>query len=195
MKKKSSKVTLSIKNMVCDRCIRVVREELSRLHYDICHVKLGEAVVYPSPSFDIEKVKTVLARNGFELIEDKKAKLVAGVKKVIIDLVHHSDKLQNITTTYSDYIEHEMNHEYHSLSKLFTSIEGTTIEKYFIAHKIEKVKELIVYGELTLNQISYQMGYSSVQHLSKQFKQVTGMTPSYFKKIKEHKRISIDKVK
>ncbi|MEW5799736.1 MAG: AraC family transcriptional regulator [Bacteroidota bacterium] len=191
----TKKVTLHIKNMVCDRCIKVVREELTKLGYDICHVKLGEAAIYEQPKPDIAKIKIILADNGFELIEDKKGKIVEQIKKEIIDLVHHSDKLEDLKENISDYIAKQLKQEYHSLSKLFSSVENTTIEKYLIAQKIERVKELLVYGELTLSEISYKLGYSSVQHLSNQFKQFTGFTPSHFKEIKQEKRRSIDRVR
>lgn len=194
MKSTDQTVTLRIKNMVCDRCIRVVREELTKLGYHICHVKLGEAELFEKPKVDIEKVKSVLAQNGFELIEDKKGKIVEEVKKVIIELVHHSDKLEELKENYSHYIAKQLKQDYHTLSKLFSSIENITIEKYLIAQKIERVKELLVYGELTLSEIANKLGYSSVQHLSNQFKQVTGFTPSHFKGIKETKRLSIDRV-
>ncbi|MEW6060773.1 MAG: AraC family transcriptional regulator [Bacteroidota bacterium] len=195
MKHGETTLTLYIKNMVCDRCIRVVREELTNLGYRICHVTLGEVKLYDNPPVEIEKVKTVLARNGFELIEDKKGKVVEAVKKAIIELVHHSNKLEELRENISDYLVKQVKHDYHTLSKLFSSVENTTIEKYFIAQKIERVKELLVYGELTLSEISYKLGYSSVQHLSNQFKQVTGFTPSHFKEIKQEKRKSIDKVR
>lgn len=188
-------VILHIKNMVCDRCVRVVRDELTKLGYDICHVKLGEAEIYEPPKVDFGIVKLILAENGFELIEDAKGKLVEQIKKEIIDLVHHSDRLEDLKENVSDYIAKQLKHDYHSLSKLFSSIENTTIEKYLIAQRIERVKELLVYGELTLSEISYKLGYSSVQHLSNQFRQVTGFTPSYYREIKEKKRISIDKVR
>ncbi|MBI2429506.1 MAG: helix-turn-helix transcriptional regulator, partial [Ignavibacteriales bacterium] len=132
---------------------------------------------------------------GFELIEDKKGKMVEEVKKAIIDLVHHSNSLEELKENYSDYLAKQLKQDYHSLSKLFSSVTSTTIEKYLIAQKIERVKELLVYGELTLSEISYKLGYSSVQHLSNQFKQITGFTPSYFREIGENRRLSIDKVR
>ncbi len=194
-KTNTKKVTLHIKNMVCNRCVRVVREELTKLGYNICHVKLGEAELYETPKIDVEKVKSVLAENGFELIEDKKGKMVEEIKKVIIDMVHNSNKLEELKENYSEYLAKQLKQDYHTLSKLFSSVTSTTIEQYLISQKIERVKELLVYGELTLSEISYKLGYSSVQHLSNQFKQVTGFTPSYFKGIRESKRISIDQVR
>lgn len=189
------KITLHIKNMVCDRCVKVVRDELTKLGYDICHVKLGEAELFDSPKVDVERIKFVLAENGFELIEDKKGKVVEDIKKVIIDLVHHSNKLEELKENYSNYLSKQLKQDYHTLSKLFSSITSMTIEKYLIAQKIERVKELLVYDELTISEIAYKLGYSSVQHLSNQFKQVTGFTPSHFKEIRENKRLSIDNVR
>jgi AraC family transcriptional regulator len=192
---KSKLQTLYIKNMVCDRCIRVVKEELQNLDLQIGTVKLGEAQIVDSKKINLSEIKTMLEENGFELIEDKRAKTVEKIKNVIIELVHHSNQLEQLKENYSSYIEKQVGQEYHSLSKLFSSIENTTIEKYFIAQKIEKVKELLVYGEFTLSQIANLLGYSSVQHISNQFKQVTGLTPSSFREIKKTKRKSIDKVK
>jgi len=195
MKHPEKTLTLYIKNMVCDRCIRVVREELTKLGYRICHIALGEVKLYDKPHVEIQKVKTALEQNGFELIEDKKGKIVEAVKKAIIELVHHSNKLEELHENISEYLVKQVRNDYYTLSRLFSAVENTTIEKYFIAQKIERVKELLVYGELTLKEISYKLGYSSVQHLSNQFKQVTGFTPSHFKQIKREKRKSIDKVR
>lgn len=186
--------TLYIKNMVCDRCIRVVREELGKTGLTVQNVTLGEATVVDNAGVKHEVLRTVLERNGFELIEDKNAKTVEKIKTVVIDLVHHSNKLETLKENYSRYIAKEVGMEYHQLSRLFSSVENITVEKYLIAQKIERVKELLVYGELTLSEISYKLGYSSVQHLSNQFKQVTGFTPTSFRQIKQNKRKSIDTV-
>jgi AraC family transcriptional regulator len=193
--KNSRYQTIYIKNMVCGRCIRVVREELTNLGIKVIEVKLGEATLALKPKLSIEDVKNALTENGFELIEDKRAKIVEKIKNVIIELVHHSAELELLRENYSRYIEEHVGQSYNSLSKLFSSLENTTIEKYLILQKIEKVKELLVYGELTLSEIAYKLGYSSVQHLSNQFKQITGFTPSSFKEIKRIKRNSIDRVK
>ncbi|MDD8017159.1 MAG: helix-turn-helix domain-containing protein [Bacteroidota bacterium] len=186
--------TLHIKNMVCDRCIRVVRDELTKLRLNVASVSLGEAEVGDKPSVDIGKIRSVLEQNGFELIEDKRAKIVEKIKNTIVDLVHHSNKLEELKENYSTYIEKKVGQEYHSLSKLFSSIETITIEKFLIAQKIERVKELLVYGEFTLSEIAYKLGYSSVQHLSNQFKQITGFTPTDFRKLKQNNRKPLDKV-
>ena len=185
---------LNIKNMVCNRCIKVVDEEISKLGFEIKSIELGKVVLSRIPNDnEKEKIEASLLNNGFELIDDKKSKTIAEIKTIIIEHVHY-DKEKNEHTNFSDFLAKKMGYDYSYLSNLFSSVEGTTIEKYIINQKIEKVKELLVYGELTLNEISYYMGYSSVQHLSNQFKKTTGLSPSHFKKIKENKRKPIDKV-
>ena len=185
--------TLFIKNMVCDRCILVVRNELSRLGVEVLQIKLGEArtkeEIAPEKKKEISHVLTEL---GFELIDDKKSKIIEKIKNVIIDLVHYRDN--DIREKLSDILSKELHHDYNYLSGLFSEVEGITIEKYFIAQKIEKVKELIVYDELSLSEIAFRLNYSSVGYLSNQFKKVTGLTPSHFKQIKDDKRTPLDKV-
>ncbi len=186
--------TLHIRNMVCNRCIKVVQDEFAKLNLDIQDIELGKVNVSPQLSEKkIEDVRKVLDNNGFELIDDKKSKLIDRIKTIIIEKIHYSESgFESINT--SEYLAKELGHDYSYLSNLFSSVEGITIEKYIINQKIEKVKELLVYDELTLNEISYQLGYSSVQHLSNQFKKITGLTPSHFKKLKENKRKPLDKV-
>lgn len=185
---------LHIKNMVCNRCVRVVTEELENIGLDVEKVELGEAVVKGSLSpGKLEEVRNTLERNGFELLEDKKAQLVEQIKNIIVKLVHQTDASE-ITVNYSDYIAGKLKKDYHYLTSLFSSIENITIEKYIIQQKIERVKELLVYGEHTLSEIAYELGYSSVAHLSNQFKQVTGFSPTEYKKIKSHKRKPLDEV-
>ncbi len=191
---------LYIKNMVCDRCIRVVRDELQLLGHDVRKVELGEVeignVLKPT---DLLSIKTMLHKNGFELIEDKNAKTIESIKTAIIQLVHHNHDTEPMKLKYSEYIAQAVGKDYHSLSVLFSSVENITIEQYIIKQKIERVKELIKYDDRSLSEISYMMNYSSVQHLSNQFKSVTGFTPSEFKKLApahhHHHRISLDKVK
>jgi AraC-like DNA-binding protein len=131
--------------------------------------------------------------NGFELIDDKKGQLIDDIKTIIIELIHYQREIDE-HINFSDYISKEVGYDYSYLSNLFSIVEGTTIEKYIIHQKIEKAKELLVYDELTLSEISWQPGYSSVQHLSRQFKKTTGLTPSHFKKVKENRRKPLDKV-
>ncbi|MGV3762241.1 helix-turn-helix domain-containing protein [Parapedobacter sp.] len=184
---------LFIKNMVCNRCIMVVQGEMDKLGINATHIKLGEvSLERPLSGDETSALRNALTTVGFELIDDKKSRIIEQIKTVIIDLVHHqkSDKKYNL----SDMLTNTLNHDYSYLSNLFSEVEGTTIEKYFIAQKIEKVKELLVYDELTLSEIAHRLNYSSVAYLSNQFKKVTGLTPSHFKKIKEDRRKPLDKV-
>lgn len=180
--------------MVCNRCIKVVKDEFAKLDLVIEEIELGKVNVSTQLSNDrIKEVRKVLDDNGFELIDDKKSKLIDRIKTIIIERIHYSDTgFESLNS--SEYLSIELGHDYSYLSNLFSSVEGITIEKYIINQKIEKVKELLVYGELSLNEISYQLGYSSVQHLSNQFKKITGLTPSHFKKLKENKRKPLDEV-
>ncbi|HPR31878.1 MAG TPA: helix-turn-helix domain-containing protein [Prolixibacteraceae bacterium] len=186
--------TLYIKNMVCPRCIKVVRDELLKLDLTIEAIELGYVRVSDPLSDDqMDRIRNALKENGFELIGDKKGRLIDRVKTLIIEKIHYSEN-GFASILPSNFLSKELGHDYSYLSNLFSSVEGTTIEKYIINQKIEKVKELLVYNELTLSEIAYRMGYSSVQHLSGQFKKVTGLTPSHFKKCKEHKRKPIDEI-
>lgn len=180
--------------MVCNRCIKVVKEEFAKLNIEIEEIELGKvSVTTPLNRGQIEEVREVLDENGFELIDDKKSQLIDRIKTLIIEHIHYSKEAEN-TINSSDYISREIGYDYSYLSNLFSSVEGITIEKYIINQKIEKVKELLVYNELSLKEIAYQLDYSSVQHLSNQFKKVTGLTPSHFKKLKENKRKPLDEV-
>lgn len=196
MKNQNTPVTLTIKNMVCNRCIRVVREELEKLGLDVRSVVLGEAVIASGKNdIDYHQIKTILNTNGFDIVDDRKAKTVEKIKNSIIRLIHHNEGLEEFEMNYSEYLAREVNADYHHISALFSSIEGITIEKYIILQKTERVKELLKYGELTLSEIAYQMGYSSVAHLSNQFKKITGLTPSSFKQMTVSARQPIDLIK
>jgi AraC-like DNA-binding protein len=187
--------TIHIKNMVCPRCIKVVKESLTNLGLEVKDVILGKAIIGSSKEdLPVKKIENVLTENGFELIEDKNVKIIEAIKVLIIEKIHHSSaSLEKFN--FTKYIAETLNVNYNQLSTLFSTAEGTTIEKFIIHQKIEKVKELLAYDELTLSEIAYKLGYSSVQHLSNQFKQVTGFSPSDFKKMNLPKRISLDKVK
>ncbi|WP_423147933.1 helix-turn-helix domain-containing protein [Rubrolithibacter danxiaensis] len=182
-----------IKNMVCNRCIMVVENELQKLGLRASKVTLGEAELEkdltPEEKTKLDRAMTDL---GFELIDDKKSRIIEKIKNVIIDMVHHQQ--YDVKHNLSNVLSNELNHDYNYLSNLFSEVEGTTIEKYFIAQKIEKVKELLVYDELTLSEIAFRLNYSSVAYLSNQFKKVTGLSPSHFKQIREEKRKPLDKV-
>ena len=174
--------------MVCIRCKMVVKAELQKLGVHYVAVELGEADIKDHISTDqLEKLDIALRKSGLELMDDKKSMLVEKIKMVIIELVHYTD--DQIKINLSDYLAEKLNHNYTYLSNLFTEVKGTTIEKFFLAHKIEKVKELLVYDELNLTEIAFKLHYSSVAHLSNQFKKMTGLTPSHFKNLK-HKRRS-----
>ena len=189
-----SSTTLHIKNMVCNRCIKVVKDEFKKLNLEIESIELGKVNISSQLNdFNLSQIKDVLDQNGFELIDDKKSKIIDQIKTLVIEITHHEKEVSACVNS-SDFISKELGYDYSYLSNLFSSVEGITIEKYIINQKIEKVKELLVYDELTLNEISYQRGYSSVQHLSNQFKKITGLTPSHFKKLKKNKRKPLDEV-
>lgn len=179
--------------MVCLRCIKVVREELQKLGIEYNSVQLGEVKLAEEiPAEKHDRLRITLLENGFELIDDSRTKLIEEVKTLIIKSIYESNKPEEIN--YSDYLFKATGKPYTVLSSLFSSVENTTIEKFIISQKIERTKELLVYGELTLSEIAYRLGYSSSQHLSGQFKKITGFTPSYFKDLKEQKRQFIDKI-
>lgn len=179
--------------MVCSRCKMVVSEELKKAGLAFVSVELGEVMLNKPPAkSQLELLNTALKTLGFELMDDRKTQTIEKIKNAIITLVHHSE--QDIKTNLSTYITAQIHQDYSYLSNLFSEVEGTTIEKYFIANKIEKVKELLVYNELTLSEIADQLGYSSVAYLSNQFKKVTGLTPSHFKSLKENKRRNIEEL-
>ncbi len=184
---------LYIKNMVCNRCIMVVRQEMEKLGHTVQHIELGEVVVAEELNDSQKELAgRALAALGFELIDDKKARIIEKIKVLIIDLVHYQHNM--LKYNISELLSRELNHEYSYISRLFSEVEGVTIEKYFIAQKIEKVKELLVYDELTLSEIAEMLNYSSVAYLSNQFKKVTGLTPTHFKNLKQAKRIPLDQV-
>jgi len=179
--------------MVSLRCKLVVKEALESLglHFVILELGIVE-IMQDLTEVQHEKLYEMLLKSGLELMDDKKSVLIEKIKNIIIEMVHYSDELPKVT--YSDYISEKMGLDYTYLSKLFSEVRGITIEHFIIAHKIERVKELLLYDELNLTQISYIMNYSSVSHLSKQFKKVTGLTPSFFKKLKEKKRIALENI-
>jgi AraC-like DNA-binding protein len=170
----------------------VVRDALDELHIPYSFVDLG--LVEIKNTLSIEKwnaLKALLLPSGLELMDDKKAMLIEKIKNVIIEMVHYSEEMPKVN--YSDYISEKLGLEYTHMSKTFSEVKGTTIEQFIIIHKIERVKELLLYDEMSLTQISYVLNYSSVAHLSKQFKKVTGLTPSYFKQLKSQ-RTNLDKL-
>lgn len=175
--------------MVCIRCKMVVKAELEKLGLHYIVVELGEAEIMESISVEQhDQFKDALLKSGLELLDDKKSVLIQKIKNVIVELIHYSE--EPLAINFSDHLSQKLNHNYTYLANLFSEVQGTTIEQFIIAHKIERVKELLVYNELNLTEIAYLMHYSSVAHLSAQFKKVTGLTPSHFKQLK-NKRLSM----
>ncbi len=186
---------IMIKNMVCDRCILVIKNVLKELALNANSVHMGE-VDFGENTLSVEQlqqIKDKIEPLGFELINDKKSKLIENIKKHIIKLAQQESTTEKFKL--SDYLVNKLHHDYTHMSNLFSTVEGVTIEQYFINQKIEKTKELLVYDELTLTEIAYRLGYSSVAHLSRQFKKVTGMTTTQFKQLCNTKhRQALDKV-
>ncbi len=178
--------------MVCDRCKAAVKKSLDEVRINYSSIELGEVETNNElTSQQLDKFKEVIESQGFELIETRNARIISQIKKSILDWVRNEDIKK---TKLSVYLAESLHKDYASLSNLFSEIESTTIEQYFIHQKIELVKELLVYDELSLTQIADRLGYSSVAHLSNQFKKVTGLTPKHFKNIGAEKRVSLDKV-
>ncbi len=185
---------LYIKYMVSIRCKMAVRTALDNQNILYRAIELGEAnIIGKITEAQHDQLKLDLLKSGLELMDDKKAMLIEKIKNVIIEMIHYAD--EPIKINFSHFLSQKLNQDYAYLSTLFSEVTGTTIEHYIIAHKIEKVKELLLYDELTLTEISYKLNYSSVAHLSNQFKKVTGLSPTYFKNIKQHRRrISLEDV-
>lgn len=179
--------------MVCIRCKMVVKAELEKLGLYNSRVDLGEVETFEDISTDqLDQLKRALLRSGLELMDNKKSVLIQKTKNVIVELVHYSE--EPLIMKFSEYLSSKLNHDYTYLANLFSEVQGTTIEKFFIAHKIERVKELLVYNELNLTEIAFKMHYSSVAHLSSQFKKVTGLTPTHFKQLKDKRRSMLEDV-
>jgi len=173
--------------MVSIRCKLVVKAELEKLGLHYTYVELGEAEIKEDiPPEMWNELNVALKKSGIELMDDKKSILIEKIKNIIVELVHYSE--EPLATNFSDYLSRKMNHDYTYLANLFSETQGITIEHFLIAHKVERIKELLVYDELNITEIARKMHYSSVAHLSNQFKKMTGLTPSFFKKIKENKR-------
>ncbi|MFY0683828.1 MAG: helix-turn-helix transcriptional regulator [Balneola sp.] len=181
-----------IKNMVCSHCAEVLEEKLKSSNFEVKKIELGELTLAdPINDAEYQRLIKVVNTNGFEIINDQGSKLVEQIKQLIIQLVRTNKELAG---KLSEYLSSELNKEYQYLSRLFSNVEGKSIERYYILQKIERAKELIVYGEQNLTEIAYELGYSSQQHFSRQFKKETGLSPSHFKEVKENKRVSIDQI-
>ncbi len=185
---------LHIKNMVCDRCIMLVRQQLQQAGLTVSEINLGTATVSPEP--DSEQLALIASQfkiSGFELLDNEKDRIIERIKNLIVEKVHHSD-MSDLQLNFSKYLSTGLTKEYAYLSRMFSDAEDITIEKFIIQQKIEKVKELLEYGELNLNEITWKMGYSSSAHLSAQFKLVTGLTPSQFRASQQGGRKPLDKL-
>jgi AraC-like DNA-binding protein len=179
--------------MVSNRCKMAVKEELKKLGLHFIVVDLGEVEIMETLTMAKREIlKANLLLSGLELMDDRKSMLIEKIKNIIIDMVHYSDEI--IKINFSDYLSQKMNHDYTYLSNLFSEVQGTTIEHFIISHKTERIKELIIYGEHNITEIAWKMGYSSVAHLSSQFKKVTGLSPSHFKQMKDKRRSPIEEI-
>lgn len=182
---------LYIKYMVSLRCKMVVRDELQNLGLNMVSVDLGMVEISGEMTpAQREQLSVNLLRSGLELLDDKRAILIDKIKNVIIEMVHYADELPN--TNYSEYLSEKLGYDYTYLSNMFSEVKGITIQQFIILHKIEKVKELLLYDELTLTEISYKLQYSSVAHLSNQFKKITGLSPSFYKQLKQKRKNNLE---
>ncbi|WP_226389041.1 helix-turn-helix domain-containing protein [Penaeicola halotolerans] len=182
---------LYIKYMVSQRCKIVVSEALKRMNIDHALVDLGTIEIPQEINTEqINQLATILSQSGLELMEDKKNILVEKIKNTVIDIIHHSEELPK--TNYSTYISEKLQYDYTYLANIFSEVKGMTLQQYIILHKIERVKELLLYNELNLSEIAFKMHYSSVAHLSNQFKKITGLSPSYYKQLKEKRKGSLE---
>ena len=179
--------------MVSNRCKIAAKEALTQLGLHFIVVDLGEVEIMESISAaQREQLKTALRASGLELMDDKRSVLIEKIKNVIIEMVHHSD--EEIKINFSDFLSEKLQYDYTYLANLFSEVQGTTIEQFIISHKVERIKELIIYGELNISEIAWKMNYSSVAHLSNQFKKVTGLSPSHFRQLKDKRRSPIENI-
>ena len=179
--------------MVSARCKLAVKEELRKLGLHFIVVELGEVEIMENISAEQrQQLKAGLLDSGLDLMDDRRSVLIEKIKNVIVEMVHHTDEV--IKVNFSHFLSEKLNHDYTYLANLFSEVQGTTIEQFIIAHKIERIKELIIYGELNITEIAWKMNYSSVAHLSNQFKKMTGLSPSHFKKLKDKRRSPIEEI-
>jgi AraC-like DNA-binding protein len=179
--------------MVSNRCKMVVKEELKKLGFHFVIVDLGEVEIMEDPSAaELEQLRAGLLVSGLEIMDDKKGVMIEKIKNAIIEMIHHADEALKVNL--SDYLSEKLKHDYTYLANLFSEVQGITIAQFVAAHKIERIKELIMYDELNITEIAWKMNYSSVAHLSNQFKKATGFTPSQFKQLKDKKRMPIEEI-
>lgn len=182
---------LFIKNMVCNRCKAAVQAELDKAGFTFTSIELGEVEIKETPTKEaLAKLHLSLKKLGFELIDDRKSRLIEKIKTLVVERVHYDDAPSPVNL--SEFLSKHLHYDYTYLSNLFSEVEGITIEKYFLAQKTEKIKELLMYDELTLSQIADKLNYSSVAHLSNQFKKQTGLSPSFYKSLKKNTRRNLD---
>jgi AraC-like DNA-binding protein len=179
--------------MVSNRCKLAVKEALRNLGLHFIVVDLGEVEIMETLTIgQREELKIALHSSGLELMDDKRAVLIEKIKNAIVEMVHHTNEA--VKVNFSDYLSEKLNHDYTYLANLFSEVQGTSIEQFIISHKIERIKELIIYDELSITEIAWQMNYSSVAHLSNQFKKMTGLSPSHFKQLKNKRRSPIEEI-
>jgi AraC-like DNA-binding protein len=179
--------------MVSNRCKIVVKDELKKLGLHFMVVDLGEVDIMEDITLEQrEQLKQALHDTGLELMDDKRSVLIERIKNVIIEMIHHSDEM--IKINFSHFLSEKLSHDYTYMANLFSEVQGTTIEQFIISHKIERIKELIIYDELNITEIAWKMNYSSVAHLSNQFKKMTGLSPSHFKQLKNKRRSPIEDI-
>ena len=184
-------MVLYVKYMVSLRCKMVVKEELKKLGLRYVAVDLGTVEILEDITPEQrEQLKKNLLRSGLELLDDKKSILIEKIKNVIIEMIHYSDELPKVN--YSDYISEKLEYDYTYLANTFSEVKGITIQQFIIIHKIERVKELLLYDELNLTEISYKLHYSSVAHLSNQFKKITGLSPSFYKQLRKKRKVNLE---
>lgn len=184
---------LHIKNMVSDRCKTLVKTELEKLGFHYILVDLGEAEITENLSTEqLKQLNDELVKSGLSLISDHKSILIEQIKNTVIELVHYTD--EQIKINFSDYLSEKLNYDYTYLANLFSENQGVSIERYLLTHRIEKVKELLVYDEMNITEIAYKLHFSSTAHLSNQFKKMTGLTPSDYKHLKRNRRTPLENV-
>ncbi len=182
---------LYIKYMVSLRCKMMVKEELKKLGLRYVSVDLGVVEIMESTTqVQLDQLKENLLMSGLELLEDKRSILIEKIKNVITEMIHYSDEIPKVN--YSDYISEKLSYDYTYLANTFSEVKGITIQQFIIIHKIERIKELLLYDELTLSEIAYKLHYSSVAHLSNQFKKITGLTPTFYKQLKEKRKGNLE---